>query len=167
MASAGSSVGGVDRVLGTEVLGKLKLLVDDVDGHDRGPGDLGVLQGHVPEPADSEHGHEVRQPHARNLHSLVGRDAGAGQQGGVERVDALRDLADVGGRAEHVLGVAAIDGVAGVALAEAQRLPTRRAVLALTAHPGPAKGRRTRSPSATRVTPGPLALRCRRLRARG
>ena len=59
MASAGSSVGGVDRVLGAELLGELQLLVDHVDGHDRGPGDAGVLQRQVPEPADAEDGHEV------------------------------------------------------------------------------------------------------------
>ena len=54
-------------------------------------GDAGVLDRHVTEPADAEHGDDVRRSDLGHLDGLVGRDAGARQRRGIERIDPVRD----------------------------------------------------------------------------
>jgi hypothetical protein len=123
MAAGRVVVAGVDDVHRTQLAGQLELLVLDVDRDDLRPGDPGVLHGQVTQPADAEHRDEVGGPHAGDLDRLVRRDAGAGQRSRVEGGDAVRDGHHVRRRGDGVLGVAAVDRVAGVALALAQRLP--------------------------------------------
>ena len=53
---SGIGGGGVDDVFGAEFASHVELGVGDVDGDDFGPGDGGVLDGEVTEPADTEHG---------------------------------------------------------------------------------------------------------------
>jgi hypothetical protein len=115
---------------GAESLGQVELLRRDVDGDDGCARDVRVLDGEVAEPADAEHGDEVRRPGARDLDRLVRRHPGARQRGRLHRVDALGNRDHVRRLGEDVLRVAAVDGVSGVALGRAQRLPSGDAELA-------------------------------------
>src|SRR5512132_1073805 len=123
-------LGGVDGELGAELAGEVELLVVDVDGDHAPAGDRGVLDREVAEAADAEDGDEVRRARARDLHRLVGGDAGARQRRGVERVDAVGHLDHVATVGDGVLAEAAVDRVAHVLLLEAKRLPARDAVVA-------------------------------------
>ena len=71
-------------------LARASLAVDQVDGGDRGAGDLGVLHGQVSETSDAEDGHEVRRSGAGHLERLVGGDPGTGERGRVEGVETRR-----------------------------------------------------------------------------
>src|SRR5487761_1423301 len=73
---------------------------------------------------------------AFHLADRLGAAAGVQLEGGrVERVHAVGDAPDVARAGERVLGAPAVDGVAGVLLALAQRFPAGRAVLARAARP--------------------------------
>ena len=85
------------------------------------------------EPADAEHRDEVGRAGPCDLDRLVGRDAGAGERGGVERVDALGHRDDVAAVGDGVLAEPAVDRVAHVLLLEAERLPPRDTVVARAA----------------------------------
>ncbi len=84
-----------------------------VDRDDAPAGDPRVLDRQVPEPADAEHGDEIRRAGAGHLDRLVGRHARAGERGRVNGIDPIGDrdneVAVCGGE----LPEAAIDGVAG------------------------------------------------------
>ena len=120
----------VDEVLGADRPRALEPRRVDVDGDDRGAGDARVLDREMPEPAGAEHGDEVRRARAGVLDRLVGGHAGAGQRRRVGGVDAVRDAYDVPRVAERVLGEAAVERVAHVALLEAERLAAAVAVAA-------------------------------------
>ena len=81
-----------------------------VDGDDSSARHPGVLHRQVAEAADPEDRDEVGRARTGDLDRLVGGDTGAGQRGGVERVDAVRDADDeVRGIGHDVLGEAAVD----------------------------------------------------------
>ncbi len=80
--------------------------------------------------AHTEHCDEVGRPCAGHLDRLVGRDARAGERGGVDRVNPLGHLDDVAGVGARVLAEATVDRVAHVLLLEAERLPAGHAVVA-------------------------------------
>ncbi len=130
MATAGSSSAALTVNSAPSSRAELELLVVQIDRDDPAAGDEGVLDRHVPEPADSEDGDEVRRPCAGDLDRFVRRHAGAGQRRRVERVDGVRHLDDVPRVRSRVLAEAAVDRVAHVLLLEAERLPAGHAVVA-------------------------------------
>jgi len=71
--------------------------------------------------ARPEHRDQAGGARARDLHRLIGGDAGARQRRRVQRVDVVRDAHDVAGVAERVLGEAAVHAIARVDLRGAQR----------------------------------------------
>ena len=87
IAATGSLVAGVDDVVGAQLAGQLELGVVDVDGDHGAADQAGVLDGEVAEPADAEDRDSFAGLDVGDLDRLVGRDAGAGQRGGVERAD--------------------------------------------------------------------------------
>ena len=135
IVSAGSSSRGVHGVAGAQLAGDGELRLEDVDGGDGRAGDLGVLHRKMTEPADAEHGDEIGRAGAGHLHGLVRRDAGARERRGVERVDAAGYEPGERRLGQHVLGEAAVDGVARVLRVGAERLPSGGAELTGTACP--------------------------------
>ena len=81
-------------------------------------------------PADADDGHPFTGPGFGFLERLVGGHAGAQDRGRVDGVQPIRNATDVGGRGQHVLRKAAIDGVARVLLLRADRFPACDAVFA-------------------------------------
>jgi len=73
------------------------------------------------------------RPDVAHLHRLVSRNASPGERRRVERVDPCWHLRREGGLGQEVIGVAAVDRVAGVALLQAERLPAAQAVPAAAA----------------------------------
>src|SRR5262249_16827738 len=82
------------------------------------------------ETADTKNRNQIAQPNITDLDRFKGDNASTNQQCGLKRVHAHEDLGGEGGLGKEVLGVAAVDGVTGVALGEAERLPAGEAVLA-------------------------------------
>src|SRR5690606_11920432 len=131
----GGDVGGagVDHVVGAEFAGQVQLAVGDVHRDGLGAERLGVLQGEVAQAADAGDEHPRGRARAGDLDRLVGGDAGAGQRGGVERVDAVGDRDHVVAVGQGVFGVGAVDRVAAVELLFAQGLVAGDAVAAAPA----------------------------------
>jgi hypothetical protein len=140
----------VDRIRCAERCRHVELVGAHVDGGDSGAGNARVLHRHVAQSADSEHGDQIGRPDIGHLYRFVGRHAGAGERGSVERVDAVGHWHHILRRSQHVLGIAAVSAVTGVLLMRAQRLPSAHAVLAFAASPAepwdrhPASGSRVR-----------------------
>ena len=124
---------GVDGHLGAEVLGQGEFGVVDVDGHHPQAHGPRVLHGDVSEAADAGDRHPLAGPRVGHLQALVDGDACAQDRRNSERVDVVRDARRVGGVDEHVAAEAAVDAVAAVLLALAQRLPAGAAVFAAAA----------------------------------
>ena len=92
-----------------------------------------VLHGHVTEPTDAGDHDPLAGLRVGDLEPLVDRDARAQHRRRRDEVQSVRQMADIGRVGQGVLGEAAVDRVAGVALALAQRLPAAEAVRAGTA----------------------------------
>jgi hypothetical protein len=94
---------------GAQLPGHRQLLVEQIHRHDLRTSDERILQRQVAEPADAEDGDQVGGTGSRHLHGLVGRDAGAGERCGLERIDAVRDLAYVASGGQGIFGPSAVD----------------------------------------------------------
>src|SRR5580693_5865887 len=106
----------MNYMLGSELSRGVQALLVDIDGDDRGARGTRVLDREVSEPTGSEHGDQAGGAGTGDLHGLVGRDARAGQRGGVERVDVVGYAHDMTRVSECVLGEAAVHPVARVDL---------------------------------------------------
>ena len=89
-----------------------------------------VLDGDVAESADAGDRHPLSGPGVGYLEALVHGDAGAQDGRDLQRIDAVRDSWGVGGVDQHVGAEAAVDAVAPVLLALAQRFPAGATVFA-------------------------------------
>src|SRR5262249_38069154 len=108
---------------------QLQLLVGDVDRDDASALDVRVLDGKVSQTADAEDRDEIRGVRAAELDRLVRRDSRTRQRRRVERVNSVGDLDHIPRVSGGVFTESAIDAIAGVLLVQAQRLPTRNAVV--------------------------------------
>ncbi len=120
----------VDGQAGAELARQLQLGVVDIHRDHVQAHGAGVLHGDVTEAAYTGDGHPLAGPRPGFLEALVHRHPGTEDRRDLEEVDVLRQDADVVGVSQHVLGIAAVDRVAGVLLALAKRLPAGQAVLA-------------------------------------
>ena len=119
--------------LGAKSGGQGELGVVDVDGHHAQPHRARVLHGDVAQTADAGDRHPLARAGVGHLEALVDGDAGAQDGSYFQRVDVVRDSWGVGGVDQHVAAETAVDAVAAVLLALAQRFPAGAAVFAAAA----------------------------------
>jgi len=94
---------------------------------------LGILYGHVAKTADARDNHPFAGAHFGFLQALVDGDAGAEHRGRRTEFEIVRQATDKVRVGEAILGKGAIDRIAGVLLAAAQRFPAGAAGRAATA----------------------------------
>ena len=87
---------------------------------------FGVLNGDVAESAGAGNDDPLAGLGAGELQTFVGGDAGAENRGGVGEGKIFRQAAEIIGLAEGVLREAAVHGIAGIFLFEAERFPPAR-----------------------------------------
>src|SRR6266571_1165076 len=73
--------------------------------------------------SDAEDGHQVRGPSPAHLDSFICRDSSAGKRRSFKRIDPVGYFTDVPCERFGILGIAAIQEVAGIELLFTQRLP--------------------------------------------
>lgn len=123
----------VDRLHRTEPAGEVEFGVVDVDGDHLHPHGHRILYRHMAETADAGDDDRIAGPGIGHLQALVDRHARAQHRRDFVEADIVRQVADIIGVGQHVVGEPAIDRIAGVQLAFAQRLPSTEAVRAVTA----------------------------------
>jgi hypothetical protein len=78
-----------------EAFGQLQLFINNVDGHHLSTGNPGILNRQVAEAADTKNGNQVRGFGAGDFNGFVGGHTCTGQRRGIQRINTLRDLADI------------------------------------------------------------------------
>ena len=117
----------------TESAGEVELAVVHVDCRDVQAHRPGVLDGHVPEAADTRDHDPVARLGSRHLQAFVHGDARAQDWRDLDKVHVGGQMTDVVGVGDHILGEGAVDRVSSVLLRFAQRFPAGPAVGAVPA----------------------------------
>lgn len=135
-AAAGRLLHGFDhvavfRVYGdvlTELFCERQFIVRDIDRDDLKTHDFRILNRQVPEPADAGDRDPIARAGAGLLDAFIRRDAGADDRCGGLRSQPLRNMRDVVGIGENVLGEAAVTRVAAKLRLRTNGLPSRETV---------------------------------------
>jgi hypothetical protein len=132
LLQVGSGVGaaGIDRYGRTKLAGKVELGVFHIDCRDVQAHRPGVLDGHVPETADTGDHDPVARPGPRHLQALVHGNAREQDWRDLDEVHIGGQLVGIG---DHILGEGAVNRIPAVLLRLAQRFPAGPTVGAVTA----------------------------------
>ena len=116
-----------------KALRQIELGIVDIDrDHVKAHRD-GVLHRHVTESADARYHQRIARLRFGHLQAFIDRHACAQHRRDLVEADIVGQVTDIVRIGEHIVREAAIDRIAGVELAFAQRLPTAQAVNAMAA----------------------------------
>jgi hypothetical protein len=124
---------GVDDEVGAHLRGKLQLLLGDVDRENVQSHRLRVLDRQMTEAADAGDDHPLAGLNFGFLEPLVDGYSGTQDRRSLQELHLVGQDTDEAGLREDVFGIAAVDPIACIRLAFAERLPTSDAVFAVPA----------------------------------